>query len=150
MTETRAAKMMRTFMAIAVALTGSIGLVAFTSSPAEAACSGGVCATSRLNVRHGPGFTKLFITVALSNRLVGISHYNVFVQCGGVVGTCGRQFESLGRFSFEINSARRFAYTIQACRRGGFLQRSECAPRPPARFVHPVAPRELRGSTSQG
>src|SRR5262249_50682551 len=100
--------MRRSFMAIA--LTGSIGLVAFTSSPAEAACSGGVCARSSLNVRHGPGFTKLFINVRLSTRLVGISHYNVFVQCGGVVGICGQQFESLGDFSFEIDSPKRFVY----------------------------------------
>jgi hypothetical protein len=138
--------MTRTFMAIA--LTGSIGLVAFTNSPAEAACSGGVCATSSLSFRHGPGFTKALITVQLSNNLVGISHYNVFVQCGGVVGNCGSQFESLGRFSFEIDSPKNFVYTIQACRRGGFLQRSECAPRPAARFVHSVFPRELTGSIS--
>jgi hypothetical protein len=142
--------MMRTFMAIAIALTGSIGLAAFTSSPAEAACSGGVCAKSSLGTRHGPGFTKLFITVQLRNKLVGITHYNVFIQCGGVVGACGQQVESLGRFSFEIDSPKRFVYTIQACRRGGFLQASECAPRPAARFVHPVSPRDLQGSISQG
>lgn len=142
--------MIRSFMTIAIALTTSAGIMTFASTSAEAACSGGVCAKSKLSVRHGPGFTKLFITVQLSTKLVGITHYNVMVQCGGVVGGCGNQFESLGNFSFEIDSPKRFVYTVQACRRGGFLQSSECAPRPAARFVHPVAPSQLKGSVSQG
>lgn len=95
------------------AVLSTLSLLAFGAGPAAAkACTDGVCADSRDDGRT--------VNVYLSAKVLGVTHFNV--RRGG------RQFESSGQFSFAARPGYDQNYSVQACRRGGFLQRSSCTP----------------------
>lgn len=103
---TRSAALALTVLALSAAAT-------LTADPAAAkACTNGVCASSTDDGRT--------VNVYLSTQLIGVTHYNVRRN--------GSQFESKGFFNFQARKGFKQSYHVQACRRGGFLQKSTCTP----------------------
>lgn len=112
---------MNRLLTLALASLATTAAVAVTTVPASAkACQGSVCASSTDDGRT--------INVYLSNTMSGTTHYNV--RRGS------SQFESSGRFNFAVRSGYTYYYSVQACRRGGFLQKSFCTAW--AKFKHSV------------
>jgi hypothetical protein len=110
----------------------SAAMVLLAAANAHAkACTNGVCAESRDDGRT--------MNVYLSTTMTGMTHFNVRAP--------GRsQFEAGKQFSIPVKEGETYRYSVQACRRGGLLQKSMCTQW--ANFRHEVD--EPKGSVSQG
>jgi len=101
------------FQFATLAVLASVGLLALGSAEAQAkACSSSFCASSKDNGKNK-------ISVNLSTRITEASHYNVKVAGRG-------QFETSGQFTLSGSKGDTTYYSVQICKRGGFLEKSRC------------------------
>jgi hypothetical protein len=82
------------------------------SSGVAEQCSNGVCGRQTYDGTR----VNIYITTALT----GITHYNFKTNPGA-------QIEIKGDYSFNAGAGRSGTYTVQACKRGGALQKSLCS-----------------------
>ena len=96
--------------ALALSAVVAVSGVTFSAPASAKACTNGVCASSTDDGRT--------LNIYLSTTLLGATHFNVRRN--------GQQVESSGRYSIAVRKGIRYSYHVQACARGGFLQKSRC------------------------
>jgi hypothetical protein len=106
-------------------LSGILFAAAFASSAAAEVCQSGICANSVTNGKY--------VSVTYRVRNGPVSHVNIrsgFFNVSNCSGVCPdplqREGARDGSFSLRRNTNGPTPYSIQACVRGGFLQRSSC------------------------
>ena len=104
--------MFRPLILAGLALTVAAGAASITSPASARACTNGICAESRTDGRN--------VTVYLTTRLSPVTHYNVRRNGGQVEVRRGQVL------FFKLKKGYRQYYSVQACNRGGVLQRSSC------------------------
>lgn len=104
--------MLRPLTLAGLALAVAAGALSITSPAAARACTKGICAESRTDGRN--------VIVYFSTRLSPVTHYNVRRNGGQTEVRRGQVL------LFKMKKGYNQYYSVQACNRGGPLQRSSC------------------------